>query len=165
MRSRFVLCPRGKGTSSIRLCETLAAGHVPVIISDAWVAPHGPDWERFTLFWPELSQDGLVELLEETNGDWAEMSAGARAAYQEFFAPDAWFHRVMDLCDQLKGSGRLEEFPRAGERNAAFFAAGAGAFRWRTTTRVRRTGKRILQRLGISKMLASVFGQRLHIRR
>ena len=41
-RSRFVLCPRGKGTSSIRLYEALAYGCVPVIISDDWVAPAGP---------------------------------------------------------------------------------------------------------------------------
>ena len=30
-RSKFFLCPRGTGTSSIRLYETLSAGRVPVI--------------------------------------------------------------------------------------------------------------------------------------
>jgi exostosin family protein len=154
MRSRFVLCPRGKGTSSIRLYETLAAGRVPVIISDDWVAPDGPGWERFSLIWPEAKLAGLVELLEETDDHWAEMSARARAAYQEFFAPDAWFGRVMDLCRDLQRSGCLEEFPKAGKRDAAFFAAGAGVARWRATNGVRRTGKRILQRPGLTEMLA-----------
>ena len=48
-RSRFVLCPRGAGTSSFRLYETLAAGRVPVIIADQWVAPVGPNWNSFSL--------------------------------------------------------------------------------------------------------------------
>ena len=43
-RSKFVLCPRGKGTSSWRLFETMKAGRVPVIISDQWVQPEGPAW-------------------------------------------------------------------------------------------------------------------------
>ena len=44
--SKFVLCPRGQGTSSIRLYETLASGRVPVIIADDWVARRGPDRDR-----------------------------------------------------------------------------------------------------------------------
>ena len=54
-RTRFVLCPRGRGTSSLRLYETLAAGQVPVIISDQWVPPRGPDWERFSLDGPKVA--------------------------------------------------------------------------------------------------------------
>ena len=42
--SRFVLCPRGYGTSSYRLFETMRLGRVPVIISDEWVPPLGPSW-------------------------------------------------------------------------------------------------------------------------
>ena len=41
--SKFILCPRGSGTSSIRLFEAMRAGRVPVIISDNWVPPIGPD--------------------------------------------------------------------------------------------------------------------------
>src|SRR5581483_4906878 len=43
-RSKFVLCPRGAGTASIRMFEALAAGRVPVVISDGWVPPAGIDW-------------------------------------------------------------------------------------------------------------------------
>ncbi|MEN9841279.1 MAG: hypothetical protein RL376_1079, partial [Verrucomicrobiota bacterium] len=43
-RSRFVLCPRGNGLGSIRFFETLQAGRVPVLLSDRWVLPAGPDW-------------------------------------------------------------------------------------------------------------------------
>ena len=45
-RSKFVLCPRGHGPSSFRLYETLAAGRVPVVISDQWLAPPDVCWSR-----------------------------------------------------------------------------------------------------------------------
>ena len=38
MRSRFVLCPRGRGTSTYRLYEVLAAGRIPATISDEWIS-------------------------------------------------------------------------------------------------------------------------------
>lgn len=104
-RSRFVLCPRGRGTSTFRLYEALAAGRVPVILSDDWVPPSGPDWERFCLRWPEGTVDGLVELLEERNRDWPSMSAAAVRAHNAFFTTDASFHRIVDLCRDLRESG------------------------------------------------------------
>jgi Exostosin family len=125
-RSRFVLCPRGKGTSSIRLFETLAMGRVPVIISDDWEAPCGLDWGSFSLRWPEREISGLVEYLEERDVAWAEMSAAATSAYREFFAPDVWFDRVAELLAELRASSQLDRFPESGCRNAAFFGAGAG---------------------------------------
>jgi hypothetical protein len=101
MRSRFVLCPRGRGTSSMRLYETLAAGRVPVIISDEWVAPRGPDWEACSLRWPEGRIEGLLEVLEERDQDWSAMSAAARREYAEYFASDVAFHRLLDLYREL----------------------------------------------------------------
>ena len=47
--SKFVLCPRGLSVSSIRLFETMAMGRVPVILSDDWIAPEGPCWEKFSI--------------------------------------------------------------------------------------------------------------------
>lgn len=103
-RSRFVLCPRGRGTSSFRLYETLAAGRVPVIISDEWVAPNGPDWDAFSLRSPEGSTRILVDLLEERNGDWLAMSAAASAAYRDFFSDEVAFHRIVELLGDLHES-------------------------------------------------------------
>ncbi|MES1169824.1 MAG: exostosin family protein, partial [Leifsonia sp.] len=88
VRSRFVLCPRGRGTSSFRLYEVLSAGRVPVIISDDWVPPHGPEWEKFSIRWPEGRTDGLVEHLESHGDRWASMSAEAASAYASHFAPE-----------------------------------------------------------------------------
>ncbi len=105
-RSRFVLCPRGRGTSSFRLYETLAAGRVPVIISDDWVAPPGPDWDACCLRWPEGHTRGLVALLEERDRDWTALSDAAARTYGEYFAADVCAHRVVDLCRELHETGR-----------------------------------------------------------
>ena len=148
-RSRFVLCPRGRGTSSIRLYETLAAGRVPVIISDDWVAPRSVNWDEFSIRWPEGRVKGLVETLEERDRDWAEMSAAAARAHREFFSPEVWFHRVVELCREIRRGGAQEQFPRAGIGNRAFLAVGADFTRWRTSSAIRRRAKRIARRLGV----------------
>jgi hypothetical protein len=148
-RSRFVLCPRGRGTSSIRLYETLAAGRVPVIISDDWVAPRNVNWDDFSIRWPEGRVKGLVETIEERDGDWPEMSAAAARAHREFFSPEVWFHRVVELCREIRPGRAQEQFPRAGIRNRAFLVVGADFTRWRTGSAIRRKGKRIARRLGV----------------
>jgi Exostosin family len=122
-RSRFVLCPRGAGTSSVRLYEALAGGRVPVIISDDWVAPIGPDWDSFSLRWPEGRVQGLVEAIEERDADWPKLSAAAAAAYRDFFAPTVAFHRIVELFSELREDGsRSLHTPRV--RSTAFVSSG-----------------------------------------
>jgi hypothetical protein len=103
-RSRFVLCPRGRGTSSIRLYETLAAGRVPVIISDDWVAPTGPDWGAFSLRVPESRARTVVDVIDAHRNDWPAMSASASAAHREYFSERVTFHRIVDLLTDLRDS-------------------------------------------------------------
>jgi hypothetical protein len=113
-RSRFVLCPRGNATSSVRLYETLAAGAVPVVIADEWVPPVGPEWEAFSIRWPEGRVDGLIEMLEARDAEWSPMSARARRAYEDYFSPDVYFHQVAERCRELLQAGSLERFPARG---------------------------------------------------
>lgn len=102
--SKFVLCPRGMGTASIRLFETLRAGRVPVIISDDWVAPVGPDWDSCSLRVRENQVASLPALLEDCEARWPAMSQAARATYEEWFGPQVMFHRIGDQCAQLLAS-------------------------------------------------------------
>lgn len=141
-RSRFVLCPRGRGTSSIRLYETLAAGRVPVIIADDWTPPLGPDWEAFSIRWPENQTRGLVTMLEERDHDWPQMSAEARRAYDRYFSAEVSFHNIAGLCDDLLRSGPVSAFPSRGIRDRAYVYAGMDVARWRSTSAIRRVGKR-----------------------
>jgi hypothetical protein len=122
-RSRFVLCPRGNGTSSVRLYETLAAGAVPVIMANDWTPPSGPSWERFSIRWPEGRVQGLTEMLEAWDVRWPQMSREARRAYDEFFSPEVYFHHVAERCADLVPD---PTFPAPGviDRHYAMLAAG-----------------------------------------
>lgn len=113
-RSRFVLCPRGNATSSVRLYETLAAGAVPVIISDDWVPPVGPEWDTFSIRWAEGRIDGLIEMMEARDGEWSAMGTRARRAYDEYFSPEVYFHNIAERCAELLQAGSLKRFPARG---------------------------------------------------
>ena len=146
-RSRFVLCPRGRGTSSIRLYETLAAGRVPVIISDDSVPPPGPDWNQICIRWPEGATGGLIEMIQAHDHEWAKMSTAARSAYREHFAPDSNFHHIVSACGELLAADAGIQFPPDGLRNRAFFGAGWSVVHGRMLTTARRSGRRVLNAL------------------
>ena len=148
-RTRFVLCPRGRGTSSFRLYESLAAGRVPVIIADDWVPPEGPEWDRFAIRWPEGLRDGLIETLEERAGEWPELSGAARAAYETFFAPQVGFDRLVEECRELQEAGGIARFPKHNLLNRAYFAAGVDAAKYRVDSSARRLAGRLLRRAGL----------------
>ncbi len=133
-RSRFVLCPRGIGTSSFRLYETLAAGRVPVILADGWVAPDGPDWDSFSLRVGEGNVAELIPLLESRLDDWPDMSAAALHAHEHFFADTATFHRIGELAADLSLSSPPRLDPAALGRRALLAAARESAGRRLSST-------------------------------
>ena len=98
----FVLCPRGGGTSSRRIFESMMLGRVPVIVSDGWVPPQGPDWESFSLRVPEDRVEAIPVLLEARAADAAEMGSRARSQWLEWFSEAASFHRVVGWCLDLE---------------------------------------------------------------
>ncbi len=114
-RSEFVLCPRGGGASSLRLFETMMLGRVPVIISDQWIAPSGPDWDSFSVRVNEAELDTIPHVLEERASEAARMGETARAAWLEWFSESASFHRVVESCLELAQSASS----RAGMRGYA----------------------------------------------
>ena len=109
--SKFVLCPRGIGTSSSRLFETMQAGRVPVIISDNWARPRGPVWDELAVFVPEGQIAQIPRILEEAEARWPEMARQARAAWEEFFAPETIFHYFIEQLVLLKTSRERMRFP------------------------------------------------------
>ena len=107
--SHFVLCPRGYGASSIRLFETMRAGRAPVILADAWVAPEGPCWERFSLRVAEADWRSLPTLLAAREHDAAEMGRLARQQWEEWFSPPVLFHRIVEDCLSIARTRRIPE--------------------------------------------------------
>ena len=101
-RSKFVLCPRGSGTSSYRLFETLSLGRVPVIISDQWSPVPGPDWEQCAVFVPEAQVADLPQILETREAEFETLAANARAVWDNWFAPEVRFHTLVEACIAIK---------------------------------------------------------------
>jgi hypothetical protein len=87
-RTRFILCPRGYGAGSVRLFETLKAGRVPIIISDRYVPPAGPDWENCSITIKERDIGRIREVVKANLERWPAMAANARAAWEQNFATD-----------------------------------------------------------------------------
>lgn len=62
-RSRFSLCPRGTGPSSLRFWESLQAGAIPVLISDELALPQSFDWNSCVIWVPENNVNKIGEIL------------------------------------------------------------------------------------------------------
>ena len=137
-RSKFVICPRGKGTSSIRMLETLAAGRVPVVISDDWVAPTGPNWSAFSLRLAQRELSSLPQLVEASEERWSFMAAAAATAYDEWFSQKVAFHRLGDLLADILVSLDRQPFPQTGVRNGAWRAAHLDHLSWCSRAHLRK---------------------------
>jgi hypothetical protein len=107
--SKFVLCPRGLSVSSIRLFETMKMGRVPVILSDGWVEPPGPAWDKFALRVREADFALLPQLLEEREGEAVAMGEWARRELLEWVAEETAFHTAVEWCLRIKAERRVPE--------------------------------------------------------
>lgn len=101
IQSKFVLCPRGAGASSIRLFEAMEMGRAPVIISDAWVQPEGPDWSTFSIRVPEHDITHLPDILLRFEPQAFKMGALAREAWLKWYCKKIIFHRVTEDCIEV----------------------------------------------------------------
>lgn len=86
--SRFSLCPRGRGPSSIRLFESMQLGVAPVIISDNWLPPSFIDWESCSLIVKENDIKDLRKILEERLDESEELGKNAQHIFKEYFTPE-----------------------------------------------------------------------------
>lgn len=84
-RSRFSLCPRGTGASTIRFWESLQAGAIPVLLADAMTLPGGFEWERCVIKIVEKDVKSLGKILSEISLEReAEMRIQCVKAYELF---------------------------------------------------------------------------------
>lgn len=108
--SKFVLCPRGVSVSSIRLFETMRIGRVPVILSDDWVAPAGPRWEKFAIRIQEKDFAEIPRVLEQREAEAVRMGEMARKEWEDWFSDEVLFHHLVELCLDIK---RRRKFPES----------------------------------------------------
>jgi len=64
VRSRFALCPRGTGASTIRFWESLQAGAIPVLIADDMRLPNFFDWNQCVIRVKETDVQLIPQILE-----------------------------------------------------------------------------------------------------
>ena len=107
--TKFALCPRGCGVSSMRLFEAMRVGCVPVILSDEWVPPSGPNWDDFSVRVPEREVASLPRLLEELEPTAQAKSVIARQIWADWFADEVTFHRLVEWCLELARSRVVSE--------------------------------------------------------
>jgi hypothetical protein len=123
-RAKFVVCPRGAGLSSIRLFEAMEAARCPVIVSDDWLPPPFVEWAGCSISIPEDRICELPAILREREDEAAALGRAARAAWEEWFAPDRRLNTVVRACLDIRGRAA----PSATRRGAlAVRAAGSGA--------------------------------------
>jgi len=100
-QSYFSLCPRGKGANCIRLFESMRMGVAPVLISDAWVLPEGPDWEQFLIRIPESQVAEIPGILERERHRALEMGELARKAYEAYFSASSLPRDVLTQLERM----------------------------------------------------------------
>ena len=100
--TKFMLCPKGLGTSSWRLFETMKAGRVPVIISDNWVPPAGPDWDKFSIRIPETKIERIPDFLVSIERDAPALARAAVKAWTQWYSKDTMFNTIVEDCMAIK---------------------------------------------------------------
>jgi len=93
--TKFMLCPRGIGTSSFRLFETLEAARAPVIIADQWVPTPHIDWD-FAVRISERKIHTIPDVLRSIEDEADDRGRAARAAWESAYAPDVLFDTVAE---------------------------------------------------------------------
>lgn len=81
--STFTLCPAGWSRWSYRVWEAVAAGSIPVILSDYMVRPFGDqlDWDAFALHVPEAALPEIDDIVRSLHpARVAALAAGAEQA-------------------------------------------------------------------------------------
>lgn len=110
LESKFSLCVRGTGTNSIRLFETLQLGICPVIISDGWIPPHGPNWKDFSIFIKEKNINELEQIIVSHEKDYQEMGKLSRKCFEDFFSEETYFNYLVENCLDIQKTQIIPEF-------------------------------------------------------
>lgn len=82
-RSRFSLCLRGTGASTLRFWESLQAGAIPVLLSDDMMLPENFDWSRCVIFIKEADVASIDSIIRGVS---TETEAAMRKACYEAYA-------------------------------------------------------------------------------
>jgi hypothetical protein len=97
------------GFGSIRLFEVMEMGVAPVLMADRYALPPGPHWNSFLLQVPERDFRRLPELLEAHIAESRERGQRAREAWEQYFAPELVFDRMIDQLIEIRRDRLIPE--------------------------------------------------------
>lgn len=84
-RSRYSLCPRGFGISTLRFWESLVAGAIPVLIADDMQLPPGFEWDECLVRVPEKRAAELEMFLHAISSEREQqLRANCLSAAEQF---------------------------------------------------------------------------------
>jgi hypothetical protein len=87
--SKFILCPRGKCPTSLRLFESMKARRVPVVIADEWVRPPEVQWDEFAIVIKERDVREIPRILASEESSFAARATAAWHAWDHFFSRES----------------------------------------------------------------------------
>jgi hypothetical protein len=107
--SHFALCPRGASAGSLRLFEVMEIGVAPVLISDRFKLPSGPEWDTFLIRVPERKIKELPRILEAHLSEAAERGRLAREAWECWFSPPVMFNGIVATFEAMQKKRSVPE--------------------------------------------------------
>jgi hypothetical protein len=108
-RSKYALCPRGAGTSSMRVFEMMEAGIAPVIVADDWLPPLGPAWEEFALFLAESEISSIYKKVKAHEDEYADRGHLARQAWEQYFSPQNYWSFILASIRRIQENQKYPE--------------------------------------------------------
>lgn len=84
-RSRFSLCPRGTGASTVRFWESIEAGAIPILISDEMTLPPCFDWNETIIQVEESDVENIPAILESISPEQEQTMRKNCLRIHEFF--------------------------------------------------------------------------------
>jgi hypothetical protein len=121
--SKFVLCPRGFGASSIRIFEAMSLARAPVVISDQWKPPSGVPWREFCVVVPETDISRIPAILSRYEADAKDMGECAREVFNRYFGPRVFYQELLTMlmanyseCGFSKGDNLMRAWRTLGWR-------------------------------------------------
>jgi Exostosin family len=108
-RSKYALCPRGAGASSMRIFEMMEAGIAPVIVADDWLPPMGPSWQEFAIFVSENEISSIYEKVKAHESEYADRGRLAHQAWEQYFSPQNYWSFMLTSIRWIQETQKYPE--------------------------------------------------------
>lgn len=151
-RSKYALCPRGAGTSTMRIFEMMEACIAPVIVADDWLPPLGPSWEEFALFVRENEVSSIYEKVKAHEGEFARRGRLARQAWEQYFSPENYWSFILRSIRRIQENQRYPELLYARSLSLLAVQEWGRQRRVRTSIRLKSGLKKCLQKVNANNL-------------